>query len=288
VTERIIEANGVRLCTETFGDPADPPVLLIMGTGASMLWWEDDFCAALGAGGRFVIRYDHRDTGRSETYPPGRPPYSGADLVADAAGVLDAYGVQRAHVVGLSMGGALAQLLALDFADRVASLVLMSTTAVAPGDDLPGPTAAYAGAAGAAAAAVDWSDPRSIVEYVVADARALAGAERPFDEARMRAFVVRDVERARSSASVQNHGLLSGGEPARGALDAIAVPTLVVHGTADPLFPLEHGRALAGAIPGARLLVLPGAGHGLDRADRDRVVEAILGHTAGRDATTPP
>jgi pimeloyl-ACP methyl ester carboxylesterase len=288
VTERIIEANGVRLCTETFGEPADPPLLLIMGTGASMLWWEDDFCAALGAGGRFVIRYDHRDTGRSATSPPGRPAYSGTDLVADAVGVLDAYGIARAHVVGLSMGGALAQRLALDFADRVASLVLMSTTGVDPGDDLPGPTAAYLGAAGTAAAAVDWSDPRSIVEYVVADAQALAGPARPFDEVRMRALVVRDVERARSIASVQNHGLLSGGEPSRRRLGALAVPTLVVHGTADPLFPLEHGQALANRIPGARLLVLPGAGHGLERADWDRVVAAILAHTAGRDAITPP
>ena len=93
MTERIIEANGVELCTEPFGDPAEPPILLIMGLGASMLWWEDGFCRMLADGGRFVIRYDHRDTGRSVTYPPGHPGYTGADLTADAAGVLDAYGI---------------------------------------------------------------------------------------------------------------------------------------------------------------------------------------------------
>ena len=95
MAERMIEANGVELCTESFGDPADPPVLLIMGTGASMLWWEEGFCRMLADGGRFVIRYDHRDTGRSVTYAPGRPGYTGADLVADAAGVLDAYESRR-------------------------------------------------------------------------------------------------------------------------------------------------------------------------------------------------
>ena len=120
MAERIVEANGVELCTEAFGDPADPPILLVMGIGASMLWWEEGFCRLLADGGRFVIRYDHRDTGRSVTYEPGRPGYSGADLVADAAGVLDAYGIPAAHVVGVSAGGAFAQLLALDFPDRVA------------------------------------------------------------------------------------------------------------------------------------------------------------------------
>src|SRR5215216_4844313 len=118
MTEQIIEANGVELCTEPFGDPAHPPILLVMGTGASMLWWEEEFCRMLADGGRFVIRYDHRDTGRSVSYEPGRPGYSGADLVADAAGVLDAYGIPAAHVVGLSAGGGIAQELALDFPER--------------------------------------------------------------------------------------------------------------------------------------------------------------------------
>jgi len=89
MTERMIEANGVELCTEPFGDPADPPVLLIMGIGASMLWWDEGFCGLLADGGRYVIRYDHRDVGRSITYEPGRPEYTGSDLVADAAAILD-------------------------------------------------------------------------------------------------------------------------------------------------------------------------------------------------------
>src|SRR4051794_26935811 len=143
MSERMIEADGVRICAEAFGDAADPPLLLVMGMGASMLWWDDGFCAALAAGGRFVVRYDHRDTGRSTAYPPGRPQYGGGDLVADAARVLDGYGIARAHVVGVSMGGALAQLLALDRPDRVASLVLMGTSAAGPADDLPPPADRY-------------------------------------------------------------------------------------------------------------------------------------------------
>ena len=134
MAERMIEANGVALCTEPFGDPADPPILLVMGIGASMLWWDEGFCRMLADGGRFVIRYDHRDTGRSVTYEPGHPGYSGADLVADAVGVLDAYGLPAAHIVGVSAGGAFAQLLALEFADRVLSLVLISTSPATPGD----------------------------------------------------------------------------------------------------------------------------------------------------------
>src|SRR3954447_22862680 len=123
MTERMVEANGVELCTEPFGDPADPPTLLIMGLGASMLWWEDGFCRLLADGGRFVIRYDHRDTGRSVTSERGRPRYSGADLAADACGVLDAYGIPAAHLVAVSAGGALAQRVALDHPARVARLV---------------------------------------------------------------------------------------------------------------------------------------------------------------------
>src|SRR5262249_9805600 len=126
VAERMIEANGVDLCTEPFGDSADPAVLLVMGVGGSMLWWGEGFCGMLAHGGRFVVRYDPRDTGRSVTYEQGRPDYTGADLVADAVGVLDAYRIPAAHVVGVSAGGGFSQLLALGCPDRVLSLVLMS------------------------------------------------------------------------------------------------------------------------------------------------------------------
>src|ERR1700704_3192821 len=105
MAERMIEVNSVELCTEPFGDPADRPILLVQGAGASMLWWDEHLCRTLAVAGRFVIRYDHRDTGRSVTYEPGHPGYAGADLIADAVGVLDGYGIRAAHIVGVSAGG---------------------------------------------------------------------------------------------------------------------------------------------------------------------------------------
>src|SRR3954451_9029634 len=151
----MIEANGVELCAEGFGKPRDPPILLIMGVGASMLWWEEGFGGMLADGGRFVIRYDHRDTGRSVTYEPGRPGYSGADLAADAVGVLDAYELAAAHLAGVSAGGALAQLVALGHPDRVSSLVLISTSPALPGrDELPPPSEEFGRFL--STAAVDW------------------------------------------------------------------------------------------------------------------------------------
>jgi pimeloyl-ACP methyl ester carboxylesterase len=278
----MIQANGVELCTEPFGDPADPPILLVMGIGGSMLWWEEGFCRMLADGGRFVIRYDHRDTGRSVTYEPGRPGYTGADLVADAAGVLDAYSLPAAHVAGVSAGGAFAQLLALDFADRVLSLVLISTTRALPGGRrLPPPTEQFSRYV--TAAEVDWSDAESVIEYLVDYSRVLAGGLRPFDEAAARDLARRDVGRARNFAAAQNHDAIPDDGRSREPLSSITAPTLVIHGTADPMFPLQHGEALADEVPGARLLTLEGAGHGVDRADWETIVRAIVEHTAPSD-----
>ena len=278
MAERMIEANGVELCVESFGDPAAPPILLVAGLGSSMLWWEEGFCRTLADGGRLVIRYDHRDTGRSVSYEPGRPGYGGADLVADAAAVLEAHGIPAAHVVGVSAGGGLAQLLALDVPERVRSLTLVSTSSAVPATrGLPSPTAEFGRFV--TTAEVDWSDPESVIEYLVDYSRVLAGKERPFDEAAFRALARRDVGRANDFRAAQNHDLLHDEEPSREPLSSIAAPTLVIHGTADPMFPVGHGEALAEEIPDARLLRLEGAGHGVYREDWEAIVTAILEHT---------
>jgi len=281
----MIEANGVSLCTEPFGDSATPAILLIMGIGASMLWWDAAFCRMLADDGHFVIRYDHRDTGRSVTYPPGHPTYKGADLVADAAGVLDAYGLRAAHIVGVSAGGAFAQVLALDFDGRVLSLVLISTSPATPGDrGLPPPTEEFT--RWVATAEVDWFDDESVLEYQVGYSRVLNGGRRPFDEAASRALVRRDLERANNVAALQNHNLISGDDRSPPPLSSIRVPTLVIHGTEDPMFPLAHGEALAEEIPDATLVALEGAGHGVDRTDWPTIVPAILEHTSPRPHTS--
>jgi pimeloyl-ACP methyl ester carboxylesterase len=280
MTERMIGTAGIELCTESFGDPADPPVLLVMGLGASMLWWDGAFCAQLAGGGRFVLRYDHRDTGRSVAYPPGRPGYAGRDLVEDAVRVLDAYDLPAAHIAGLSAGGGLAQLLALDHPDRVLSLVLISTSPAVPGDRrLPPPSWEFLDFA--SSVDVDWTDAASVADYLIDYERMLAGAGRPFDAAAVKGLVARDVARARDIRAIQNHDLLEDADRDRGPLSSITAPTLVIHGTADPLFPPAHGMALAGEIPGARFQQLDGAGHGLQGADWPTVVRAILDHSRG-------
>jgi pimeloyl-ACP methyl ester carboxylesterase len=279
IAERLINVNGVELCTESFGDPADRPIVLVVGIGGSMLWWQDGFCRLLAGHGRFVIRYDQRDTGKSTTYEPGRPGYTGGDLLADAVAVLDGYRMAPAHLVGVSAGGALVQLLALDFPSRVRSLVLISTSPATPGDrSLPPPTATFGQFV--RSATVDWSDADSVIDYLVAYARVLAGEERRFEEAEVSDLVRRDAERARDFAALQNHELLEDDDKPRRPLSSIQAPTLVIHGTADPMFPLPHGEALASEIPSARLLRLEGAGHGVQRADWDVVTEAIATHTA--------
>lgn len=279
---RMIDAGGVKLCTESFGDPCNPPILLIMGIGGSMLRWEEGFCRMLATGRRFVIRYDHRDTGRSVTYARRSPEYTGADLVADAVGVLDAHGIPAAHLGGVSAGGAFAQLLALDFRARVLSLVLISTSPATPGERaLPAPTEEFGRFVSNARA--DWSDDDSVIDYLVGYARMLAGSRRPFDEAAARVLVRRDLERARDFSAAQNHNLIPDDDRPREPLSSIAVPTLVIHGSADPMFPIAHGQALVEEIPGAGLLTLDGAGHGVDRADWEAIVRAVLKHTATDD-----
>jgi pimeloyl-ACP methyl ester carboxylesterase len=275
----MIEANGVELCTDAVGDRGDPPILLVMGMAASMIWWDDEFCKRLADERRFVIRYDHRDTGRSITCEPGHPRYTVSDLVADAVGVLDAYELAAAHIVGMSMGGGLAQLLALDFPERVLSLVLITTSPATP-DERGLPPGEDRLRRFLANVQVDWSDPSSVVEYVVDYWRVLWGSERDFNEAYIRQLAQRDVARARSVAAAQNHGLLPDEEHPRGPLSSITAPTLVIHGTDDPMFPLAHGTALATEIPGAKLLALGGAGHGIDPADWGTITAEIVNHSS--------
>jgi pimeloyl-ACP methyl ester carboxylesterase len=278
MTERMITVRGVRLCAESFGEPGRPPVLLIMGTGASMLWWEDDFCRQLASAGRFVIRYDQRDTGRSVTYEPGHPGYDAGDLVEDAVGVLDAFEIRAAHVVGVSAGGGVAQLLALDHPNRTRTLTLISTTFAVPAPrELPGPAREFTDFL--RVPSPDWTDPDSLVDYLVSYAKMLTGGRRPFPEREVRALIRADVHRANDPASARNHDILEEVPRARPPLASIEVPTLVVHGGADPMFPLPHGRALAEEIPGARLLVLPDTGHGVERADWAALASAIREHT---------
>ncbi|MEH0510361.1 alpha/beta hydrolase [Streptomyces sp. B21-106] len=274
--EKLVRIDDVELCFETFGNPADPAILLIDGAAASMLWWETELCARIARGDRYVIRYDNRDTGRSTSYPPGRPGYAYTDLAGDALGLLDALNVERAHIVCRSMAGGIGLLVGVDHPDRVASLTFVSTST---GEDGLPPSSDELAAG--IPADPDPADPDAVVDHVVASAQACSGGSPYFDETATRTLVQRDVARARDiAATLVNHYAMSFDGSSRD-FASVRAPTLVVHGDHDPVLPLPHGRALREAIPGAELLVLEGAGHDLPKPLWDVFVPALLRHTAG-------
>jgi pimeloyl-ACP methyl ester carboxylesterase len=276
-----IKANGAELCVETFGDRADPPVLLI---GVTMLSWPDELCTALA--GRYVVRYDLRDTGQSTFVDPDAPSYTLRDLVTDASELLTTLGLSRAHVVGMGVGGFIAQLLALDHPGQVASLTLVSTRPVAPGPvdpDLPDHSPRLGELF--SRPAPDWTDRESVVDYLAGSARLLAGS-RGFDEQDARATAGAVFDRAGRTPKAQLASHLGTVFAAidcrprwRERLGEITAPTLVIHGDEDLFFPHGNAVALAAEIPGATLLTLPGIGQGLPRVTWPVVVGAVVKHT---------
>jgi pimeloyl-ACP methyl ester carboxylesterase len=275
--EQVIQVNGVELCAEAFGDPSNPLLLLSHGTGSSMLAWDEELCGRLAAGQRFVVRYDTRDAGRSMTSPLGAPAYGLRDLVADAIGLLDHFGAWRGHLMGMSGGAAVSQVAALEHPSRVASLTLVCTTPGIPGmetPDLPPPTVRFP-----EARELDWSDRAAVAEYLVEVERPYAAH---FDADAARALAERIVDRTADLEAVATNPFeVDPGEPWRQRLGSIAAPTLVINGRQDPMFPPEHGHAVAAEIPGAQLLLLDDMGHEhLPPQTWDIVVPAILRHTA--------
>ena len=291
--ERFAEANGIRLCYDSFGDPADPPLLLVMGLGSQMIAWDEGFCAQLAARGLHVIRFDNRDIGLSTRFDaagvpdvgaalmalmlgrPIRSPYLLRDMADDAIGLLDHLGIARAHVVGASMGGAIAQLLAIHHPQRVRSLTSIMATSGAKG--LPPPTAA-------AMAVLTKPSPTDLTGYTESYAQAWqvlrAGRFAP-DEAR-------DAERAANTyarglnpagAARQMVAILASGSR-KPQLADVTVPTLVIHGNVDPLIPVECGIDVARRVPGAKLVVVDGMGHALPIAMWPQIIDAIADHAA--------
>lgn len=280
--DRVIRAGDVELATEAFGDRQHPPLLLIMGAMASMLWWPDEFCRRLAAKGRYVIRYDNRDTGLSTKYSPGQSSYTIEDMAADAMRVLDGYSIARAHLVGMSLGATVGQIAAIAHSERVASLTTISGSPIGTDtSNLPAFSESVTQHM-AAAERVDWSDRSQVIAYMIEDARALAGVGREVDEAKARAFVERDYDRAGGYEHALNHGTLDFAESWRGRLREMKAPVLVIHGTADPIYPFEHGAALSQAIKDTRLVRLEGGGHELHPVDWDAIIDAIVSHTSAK------
>jgi pimeloyl-ACP methyl ester carboxylesterase len=281
MAERMVRTNGAELATEAFGDPAHPPLLLIMGGMASMLWWPDEFCRKLARHNRYVIRYDQRDTGHSSKYPPGNAPYTLDDFVEDAIGVLDEYRIAGAHLVGMSLGGIIGQLAAAGHPSRVLSLTAISSTPVgADGTRLPASGEAWFEHQATTSESVDWSDRAQVITFMVDDARMTASTMHPFDEAGVKAFIERDYARAGGYLHATNHGALMSEVSKRSRVPEIRVPLLVIHGTTDPVFPIEHGIALSNTVPGSKVMRIDGGGHELHPADWHTIIGAVVAHTS--------
>lgn len=266
-------STGIELCYQTYGDPAADPLLLVMGLSAPMTWWDDRLCRLLAANGFYVIRFDNRDTGRSGRGTGrvtradlfrtaaglgGRPPYTLSDLAEDAMGLLDHLGTEAAHVVGASMGGMIAQTLAIEHPERVASMVsIMSTTG---------------------RRSVGWQHPSlyphllakrattrdGYVERSVLMGRLIGSPAYPEDLQAARARGGETFDRGISASGVLRQMLAILSQPNRTRrLHEVRVPTAVIHGSADKMVHVSGGRATAAAVPGAELVLIEGMGHDL-------------------------
>jgi len=282
--------GGITLCYECFGSETDPPMLLIMGLATQMIGWPDEFCGELAGRGFYVVRFDNRDIGRSSRIR-GRPPtprqlvtrkidpvlYTLSDMARDAAGLMRELGIAPAHVVGASMGGMIAQTLAAENPETVRSLVsIMSTT----GNRWKGQPkfSLYRYLLRRAP-----EEREAFIAYNTKLFEAIGG-ELPFDRQRLRDMVARSYDRGRDPTAPgrQLGAIIASGDRTE-QLRTIRAPTLVIHGSKDPLVARSGGKATAEAVPGARLMIVEGMGHDLPDAAWPQLVEAIAGHSHAAD-----
>ncbi|MEY9142087.1 alpha/beta fold hydrolase [Bradyrhizobium elkanii] len=274
-----VQTRGIELATQCFGSHSDPAILLIMGATASMLGWPDELCTALAKQGLFVIRFDHRDTGRSTTVPPGEAEYSVEDMAEDVIGIMDAYSLQQATLMGMSLGGFIAQIVALTHPQRVQSIILVSSEPLGwDGVELPHISQEFLGHFGDLPK-LDWSNHNAVVKFLLTSDRLSSGTSQPFDEASAQTRIEEVIARADNPASMFNHATISTRENWTGRFREIACPTLVIHGEDDPILPATNGRAIAAGIKGADLVILHGVGHELPSATLPEIVERVATHT---------
>ncbi len=286
-----VESNGIRLCYETFGKRTDPPLILIMGLAAQMVVWPDDFCAQLALQGRFVVRFDNRDIGKStwltEEQTPsmadvfmgaasGKPVparYALSDMAKDTVGLMDALGIERADVVGASMGGAITHELMFAFPERLRT----ATTIFAPSGDANSPQASPAALANLMAPRPTVRD--AFLDVYVNTWRVLAADHFPFDEERTRAEGALSFDRGVNPQGVvrQMLAIVASGNR-KAALATTTTPLLIVHGTLDPLVPFGVGEDLAKTMPAAKFEVIEGMGHSLPRQAWPQILGAIDRH----------
>jgi pimeloyl-ACP methyl ester carboxylesterase len=274
---KTVTTNGANLSTESFGQPERGTILLVMGATASMMWWPDSLCLRLAEGGYRVIRFDLRDTGQSTASPPGAPGYTVADLADDLLAILDAYDVASAHFVGMSLGGYLSQIVALEHPGRVMSLTLIASEPYGQayeGEGISQDLLAHFGKL----AALNWTDRAAVAAFMLRGAELSAGSVPGFDAEDAADRIGRELDRAASMPSAFNHTMMAGGDLPAGTIADVALPVLVIHGSEDPVISPEAGRTIARLVPRSDLLLLEGRGHELAPADLGTIAEAILAH----------
>ena len=295
------QANGIQIEYETFGNAGDPAILLIMGLGGQLLLWPEALCQALAQGGFYVIRYDNRDVGLSSKIDSAGKPdlkraairfmlrlplqsgYGLEDMAADALGLLDALKIRRAHIVGMSMGGMIGQILAAQHAGRVLSFTAIMTTSGNP--RLPQASLKLRLRLTQRPKRVD---RESLIQHSMNTWRLIGSPGYPTDDATLRAMVERDHKRSLYPRGMARQTLAIMAAKSRlPLLQQITVPTLVIHGEADPLVPVAAGRELGKLIPGARLEIIPGMGHDLPAPLLPRVGQLILGHVQAVEGGSP-
>ncbi len=293
------KANGLTIAYETAGDPRNPTILLVMGLGAQLTLWPDAFVEALAASGLHVVRYDNRDVGLSSDFDsfgavdmgevmmkaiagkPLSPPYTVSDMAADGIGLLDALGIEGAHVAGLSMGGMIVPHMAVEHADRVRSMTVIMSSSGRRGLPPGKPEAVKM------LMTRPMSDDRAeILRHSMALRRAIAGPAYPEKEEVLRAVVERQVDRRYypQGVSRQYYAVLADGDRTS-LLKSVKVPTLVIHGSDDPLLPVECGRDVAASVPGAVMHEEPGMGHEIPAALCQSLAAKIAAHC--KAAATP-
>jgi pimeloyl-ACP methyl ester carboxylesterase len=300
MAENIVSSNGITLCYEAFGNKNNPAVLLIMGNSAQGIMWPNEFCEALAMQNRYVIRFDNRDTGLSSCIDFAMNPYNLMDLASDALSILDMLEIQRAHIVGLSMGGSIAQLLAMHHQDRVLSITTMMSSpdlsikndAFAGKDTssakLPPPKQEFVNAAIALNKTVPITKLDKI-NQLVENWHLANGDKASFDKSywfrlNEKALQRQELNPDAKSLKFANHGnhskaQMATSEPSLKTLPLIRVPTLVIHGVEDPIFPPAHAEKMAELIPDAKLLIIKQMGHALNPIFFNKITQAIIDHT---------
>ena len=282
----MIDGGTVSLAAQSFGEQGDPAVILVMGATASMLWWPDEICRRIADVGLFVIRFDHRDTGASGSVPLGTVDYGIEDMADDVLQVLDGLGTDAAHLVGMSLGGLIGQLLAQRDPARILTLTLIAAEPLGgEAIDVPPITPAFM-AHFVKMSGLDWTDRAAVTDFLFEIARLSAAPERGPDEALVRRRIAAELDRAGDVSPAFNHASV-GGDLDRWDLRSITQPTLVIHGAHDPIVAPSNGTAIARQVPGARTLMLLDAGHELHGADLALIADAVIAHIRSASQAMP-